>query len=267
MPFCPKCKAEYREGFVMCADCKVPLVESLDKKKHEEVKSENPNEALFMSFDDYARLTEEDDFGSAETKINVEGESNEDIENQAFVSRVSKEPSPEEIEKIRQELIKREMAEKQEAEYVSKKDKAGEYLSTGIMLIVMGALGCIFIALLLAGVLPLKVHGLVSIIIDVIMFLFFAMFIYFGIHSLTRYKDYKVKSVDENKENEEFEEWFKKTITMSFIDSDLEITDDEQTNFFKRNAKIKYLISQEFPNVSESLADLMIDKYYGDIFE
>ena len=150
---------------------------------------------------------------------------------------------------------------------MSKKDKAGEYLSTGIMLIVMGALGCIFIALLLAGVLPLKVHGLVSIIIDVIMFLFFAMFIYFGIHSLTRYKDYKVKSVDENKENEEFEEWFKKTITMSFIDSDLEITDDEQTNFFKRNAKIKYLISQNFPSVSESLADLMIDKYYGDIFE
>ena len=54
---------------------------------------------------------------------------------------------------------------------------------------------------------------------------------------------------------------------MSFIDSDLEITDDEQTNFFKRNAKIKYLISQNFPSVSESLADLMIDKYYGDIFE
>ena len=242
---------------LMCADCKVPLVESLDKKKHEEVKGENPNEALFMSFDDYARLTEEDDFGSAETRINVEGESDENIENQAFVSRVSKEPSPEEIEKIRQELIKREKAEKQEAEYVSKKEKAGEYLSTGIMLIVMGALGCIFIALLLAGVLPLKVHGLVSIIIDVIMFLFFAMFIYFGIHSLTRYKDYKVKSVDENKENEEFEEWFKKTITMSFIDS----------NFFKRNAKIKYLISQNFPSVSESLADLMIDKYYGDIFE
>ena len=70
--------------------------------------------------------------------------------------------------------------------------------------------------------------------------LFFGMFIYFGIHSLTRYKDYKVKAVDENKENVEFEEWFKNTITMSFIDSDLEITDDEQTNFFKRNAKIKY---------------------------
>ena len=267
MPFCPKCKAEYRDGFTICADCKVALVDSLEKKRPVEETEENPNEPLFMSFDEYAKLTDEDEFGATETVINEEGKSDEAIEQEAFVSRVSKEPSPEEIEKIKAELIRRQMEEKQEAEYVSKKDKAGEYLSTGIMLIVMGALGCIFIGLLLAGVLPLKPHGLVSYIIDVIMFLFFGMFIYFGIHSLTRYKDYKVKAVDENKENVEFEEWFKNTITMSFIDSDLEITDDEQTNFFKRNAKIKYLISQEFPNVSESLADLMIDKYYGDIFE
>ncbi len=27
--FCPKCRAEYREGFTTCADCQVPLVESL----------------------------------------------------------------------------------------------------------------------------------------------------------------------------------------------------------------------------------------------
>lgn len=27
--FCPKCKAEYREGFFICADCKVDLVSEL----------------------------------------------------------------------------------------------------------------------------------------------------------------------------------------------------------------------------------------------
>ena len=177
MPFCPKCKAEYRDGFTICADCKVALVDSLEKKRPVEETEENPNEPLFMSFDEYAKLTDEDDFGSTETTINSEGNDDEAIEQEAFVSRVSKEPSPEEIEKIKAELIRRQMEEKQEAEYVSKKDKAGEYLSTGIMLIVMGALGCIFIGLLLAGVLPLKPHGLVSYIIDVIMFLFFGMFI------------------------------------------------------------------------------------------
>ena len=265
MPFCPKCKAEYREGFVMCADCKVPLVESLETKRPVKV-DDKPDSSIFMSFEDYARLTEEDEFGAVDTEIK-EADPEDLLQDASFAAQADKKPSPEEIEKIRAELMRRQMAEKQEAEYVSKKDKAGEYLSTGIMLIVMGALGCIFIGLMVSGLLPLKPRGLVSYIIDAVMFLFFALFIYFGIHSLTRYKDYKVKAVVENDENAEFEEWFKKTITMSFIDSDLEITDDEQTNFFKRNAKIKYLISQEYPSVSESLADLMIDKYYGDIFE
>lgn len=265
MPFCPKCKAEYREGFTMCADCKVPLVESLETKHPVKI-DDKPDSSIFMSFDDYARLTEEDEFGAVETEIK-DADPEDLLQDASFVAQADRKPSPEEIEKIRAELMRRQMAEKQEAEYVSKNDKAGEYLSTGIMLIVMGALGCIFIGLMVSGLLPLKPRGLVSYIIDAVMFLFFALFIYFGIHSLTRYKDYKVKAVVENDENAEFEEWFKKTITMSFIDSDLEITDDEQTNFFKRNAKIKYLISQNFPSVSESLADLMIDKYYGDIFE
>ena len=29
--FCPKCKAEYREGFTECADCNIPLVADLQE--------------------------------------------------------------------------------------------------------------------------------------------------------------------------------------------------------------------------------------------
>ncbi|HXK60997.1 MAG TPA: DUF2007 domain-containing protein [Acidobacteriota bacterium] len=32
---CPNCKAEYREGYTVCADCQVPLVESLQEEKPE----------------------------------------------------------------------------------------------------------------------------------------------------------------------------------------------------------------------------------------
>lgn len=39
MPYCPKCHAEYREGFTKCADCNVDLVDELPKaEKHKEDK-------------------------------------------------------------------------------------------------------------------------------------------------------------------------------------------------------------------------------------
>ena len=31
MPFCPKCKNEYRKGFTVCHECKIPLVDTLEE--------------------------------------------------------------------------------------------------------------------------------------------------------------------------------------------------------------------------------------------
>lgn len=44
MPWCPKCKCEYREGITTCVDCKVDLVEDLQAVKEEEKKVVNPYE-------------------------------------------------------------------------------------------------------------------------------------------------------------------------------------------------------------------------------
>lgn len=33
MPFCPKCKYEYKEGILECSDCKIPLVDYLTDEK------------------------------------------------------------------------------------------------------------------------------------------------------------------------------------------------------------------------------------------
>jgi hypothetical protein len=37
--FCPRCKCEYIEGFNVCADCEVPLVESLPVEIKDDVSS------------------------------------------------------------------------------------------------------------------------------------------------------------------------------------------------------------------------------------
>lgn len=33
MTWCPKCKAEYREGFSVCSDCQIELVENIDSQE------------------------------------------------------------------------------------------------------------------------------------------------------------------------------------------------------------------------------------------
>lgn len=38
--YCPKCKAEYRDGFFECADCHVPLVASLPPETPEPIRDE-----------------------------------------------------------------------------------------------------------------------------------------------------------------------------------------------------------------------------------
>ncbi len=48
--FCPNCKAEYREGFTVCADCNVKLVHSLEEKdkKAESYKESQNDDITFI---------------------------------------------------------------------------------------------------------------------------------------------------------------------------------------------------------------------------
>lgn len=52
MSWCPKCKNEYRPGVLQCAECKIPLVESLDEVMEQEERESDsgmPGEAAQMT--------------------------------------------------------------------------------------------------------------------------------------------------------------------------------------------------------------------------
>ncbi|MHB8580199.1 MAG: hypothetical protein ACYDA4_10110 [Ignavibacteriaceae bacterium] len=42
--FCPKCKLEYREGYTMCIDCEIDLVDSVDSATKLQLNRERINE-------------------------------------------------------------------------------------------------------------------------------------------------------------------------------------------------------------------------------
>ncbi len=50
MPFCPKCKCEYRPGFAKCSDCETELVESLSEECDEQGNRGKLNLIILASF-------------------------------------------------------------------------------------------------------------------------------------------------------------------------------------------------------------------------
>lgn len=265
MPFCPKCKTEYREGFTVCADCKIPLVKSLEKTELDEV-----SEDSYSIERQYGEIDMSDVFSTSEEEYNAETVIPE-IEfvpdKNAELDSMSEKDKEVQRMKAAQARMKEVKADRAASEYISKQDKASELFSSGMMLVIIGALGVIFIVLLMLGVFPFKPRGIVSYAIDGILAAFFALFIYFGINSFVRYYEVKKESANEDTENNEFEEWYVKTFTKEFVDSDLNLTEDSTANFFMRNAKIKYIVHQNYPDLREDYVDMVIDKYYGDVFE
>jgi len=264
MPFCPKCKVEYREGFTFCSDCKIPLVKSLSERNLNDINKDSYNTGNY-DLDDEIYNTSDEDINSVEVKLDrgIEEEIQEELDDRD--SEISRTLSDEDKAKLSAEINKRRMM-RSSKEYMSTEDKSKENLSSGIMLIVIGLIGVIFIILLLIGIFPFKPRGVVSIIIDCILLLFFASFVYFGISSILKYKSLKTYASVEKNENEKFVNWFDKTINKGFIDGDIDISDDEQMNYFKRNAKIKYISMHQFPNIDEDFIDSVIDEKYEDIF-
>ena len=56
MPWCPKCKSEYREGFRACADCGCELVETLPEEKHPLTFGTEEEMAMLAEFLDYSGI-------------------------------------------------------------------------------------------------------------------------------------------------------------------------------------------------------------------
>src|SRR5690554_154322 len=52
MPWCPKCKLEYREGFKRCSDCDIELVKELEQEE-DQVQEYDSEELLTTVYDDF----------------------------------------------------------------------------------------------------------------------------------------------------------------------------------------------------------------------
>ena len=284
MPWCPKCKNEYKDGYTVCADCGSQLVASLDDGP---VAVYFGEEALLNKMCDFMHAN-----GIKDTEVVFDEKENT---YELYVSEKLKQEAQKHIRvfltnieaprKLAEKACKAEEVsqnadESEESESVEEKQelhtspyqeadkKAEEYKSGADTLIIVGVLGIIMLVLLNVGIIPIALTGFSKILITAVMGTMFVLFVVLGVSSRNSYKKLKVQAGEEKDLKSELKSYLEENIRPD--DFDAELIDDEPTMeilYFRRNEKMKEMIKKAYPSLDAAFIEYIIEETYPEIFE
>lgn len=159
MPWCPKCKNEYREGIRVCADCGCELIsdeEAADRVPvlfGEQEEIENLKRFLEYSHIASSRVDFAEDENVYELSVAMEDKEEALKLAQVFVLQEAERKAAEALEEDWQEPEEKK-PKAPASVYESNEEKAKENKSSAIVLLVTGGAGLIFLILCSTGVLP-----------------------------------------------------------------------------------------------------------------
>lgn len=273
MPWCPKCKNEYREGVTLCADCGVELEGSLNTRKDEPL--------IFGEEEQMERLKEFLHFNKVKSAFVSYDEKDQTYE--LFVSGEEKRKAALAVNVFLQEEKKEKEMEEGAGEsskdlsmavgggvYQNSQTRAEENRSSAYMLLLIGGLGLVAIALIFTGIIPLSVNIMNRYMICGVMGGLFVLFVVMGAVSMKSSKILAQKAESENNLTSEIKKWCEENLTAEVVDEglfELEDDDSEESRYFKRIEKMKKQISHQFMNLDEGFLDSFTDDYYPHIFE
>ena len=271
MPFCPKCKNEYRKGFTECHECKIPLVESLDEADEMQIKPKRVfdvnDERSYEFLDQYKEDDEEEEvseivsysdltFSEKQFQKNEE-EDDDDLEVVAPISE--------------QMMRQRQIAEaiRKQSSYVDKKQKIEDYKSSGFVLTLVGGVGLVALVLLYLGIIP-GFSGLKSNYMFMgVMLVMFIVFIIAGIVSFAQIKTIILEAEADDDLISRVNQFFDEYLTVEKLAKEVVCgkKDTEEELYFKRTEYMTRVLLQKFTEMNESLREKIIDDKYGEMYE
>lgn len=265
MPWCPKCKNEYKKGVKICADCGCELVEEQILQKPLTFGEKEDMEAL-ADFLTFHKITD----------AHIEFDENEQVY-ELFVPEKDLELAAKLRSVYVQEISKRMKDEKEEEEspikpsalYENNASKAEENKSSAYTLLFVGIIGSILVFCGIFGILPIRLGATSKYMLYGIMGVMFLLFIVMGLISMKSYHVFTKKAESENTIRDSIKKWCKETINAEELDNELFSDGEdlpEEEKYFKRTALLKNKISNQFLNLDESFLDSLADELYEDIF-
>lgn len=154
--------------------------------------------------------------------------------------------------------------DKDAKKYVSAASRYDDYRSSGFTFVILGVLGIIFAVLNFMDVITL--FG--STFSSVVLFVMFGIFLALGIFSFVKASQLKAGADAENKTVEEAKQWMAQNFTKDMLnitsseESDDEIKSEELLYMDRLDQLVARLLAT-FPSLNDSLAEQLIDEFFG----
>ncbi len=267
MPWCPKCKNEYREGITVCADCGVALVDSLNVGDVILTFGEKEQMERLLSFLVYnkiegAYLTE--DTAEHVFELRVASDQVESAKHAAAIFMIEEnkgQEAPCEVEETN------ETAEVPKGPYKNNAQKAEEFRSSGYVLVIVGALGLVFDLLIATGIVSFAFFGQNNYLAYGVMGFMFLAFLIIGFRSFSSAKTYSGMIDEENQLKDEILVWAKDALTKEAVDAKADINGlSDEESYFKRFDTMKQMTNAKFMNLDSAFVDALLDEIYPQIF-
>lgn len=251
MPWCPKCKSEYREGFKVCADCGSELVDEEQFLKMEE-------ERLAAG--------EEQRIGFMAEKLRVAAGEEAAASREAGLPETEPDLSPEAPE----EEGPRKAAAPQsvKAPYQDSLERANDNRSSAWILLIMGSAGLVVVILGILGVLPIRFSN--PYLFYGVMTAVFFLFLVAGGVSMRNARIFDKKAESENSLRDTMLEWSRVNLHAQELDKEIGMVGDESEEvlYFRRFECIKAKLNYQFVNLDQGFLEKFIDdSVYDMVFD
>lgn len=284
MPWCPKCKSEYREGFTVCADCGCELVEEeqLDEKVSLTFGDKDHIKALdvFLKNNQIQGVEVRQDDRDGLYELLVDRRSKQKALGAMQVFMIQETRKAEESKKESEQYAGEAEAAEQLSEavtahrafgssslYQDSSQRADENRSSAWVLLIVGVLGLTVVILGIAGIFPLNLGN--PYLFYGVMGAIFVLFVVSGVISMKNAKIFAGKAASENSLRDTLLDWCRDNFDAQEIDREIGIGDEtEEIRYFNRTAYLREKLNHQFVNLDQDFLEQFIDnQVYGLIFE
>ena len=112
----------------------------------------------------------------------------------------------------------------------------------------------------------LHIPGAARILTGLVMGIMFVIFLWIGIRSFGQIKQLKDATATEDALQDEILKWFLDTYRADVIDQSVDNDQPEEALYFSRYEVMEKLLLHQYPSLSESFTDHMIELLYAELF-